>query len=209
MTTTTRHRTVRGRDAARCGVSGPLLADSDGDGVGIRCMSDRLDHLTHSGSTARGSIRATRRPARTWVHVADYVDIDPVRRLVARHAEPGPRPRSASADGPGAQPLLDGARVVRRGAGRATGLTGAGTFHLPDRTRRRYTASQQLAVRIRRTRLDPRRRHRPVVSAQLRRPPARLQLAQSGGRVLEKVLRFWPTVVSTESARRHTCYSAR
>ena len=60
----------------------------------------------------------------------------------------------------------------------------------------RRTAAEQLAVPLRRLRLDPhhrpRRDPRPVVPAPLRLHPARLQLGQPRGpREFERILRFW------------------
>ena len=118
--------------------------------------------------------------------VADYRDIDPrfgtladADALIASAHDLGLKvlidlvPNHSSSEHPWFRP-----RPRRR-----TGQPRAGPLHLPGRPRReRRAAAEQLAVGLRRPRLEPghrgRRLPRPVVPPPLRHHPARLRLAQ-------------------------------
>ena len=113
----------------------------------------------------------------------------PAVRLARRRRHDGghrPRPGPEGARRPRAQPHEQRARLVPGRAGGRPRQPGARALHLPRRPRpERRGAAQQLALGLRRPRLDPghrgRRHARPVVPAHLRRHPARPELGAPRG----------------------------
>ena len=138
-----------------------------------------VDHAVLHLAAERPRLRRRRLPRR-----------GPAVRLARRlrlHAGEGARPRPARDRGPGPQPHLQRAPVVPRGAGRRAGLPRPGPLRLPRRRRaRRQPPAEQLAVDLRRPRVDPRpgprRRARPVVPAHVRPDPAGPELVERRGR---------------------------
>ena len=127
-----------------------------------------VDHAVLPLADGRPRLRR-RRPARRRAGVRRP-------RRVRRPARRRPRARHPGHHRPGAQPQLARPRVVPGGAGRGARLAGAGAVPVPRRARRRRRrAAEQLALGLRRPRVDPGAR-RPVVPAHLRAGAARPEL---------------------------------
>ena len=152
---------------------------SPASAAGCRYLADlgvrrALDHAVLSLADGRPRLRR-RRSARRRAGVRRP-------RRVRRAARRRPRARHPGDHRPGAQPQLAPARVVPGGAGRRPRIAGAGALRVPRRPRsRRQRAAQQLAVGLRRARLDP-GAGRPVVPAPVRAGAAGPGLHQPRGR---------------------------
>ena len=154
------------------------FADSDGDGIGdLRGIIGRLDHLRDLGVDVLWLSPVYRSPqADNGYDISDYQDIDPTFGTLARPrraAGRAARARHEAGDGPGRQPHLRRAPVVRRVAL----LAGQPEARLVRLARR----AQQLGLVLLRPGLDVRRGVRAALPPPLRPQAARPQLGEPGG----------------------------
>ncbi len=147
------------RDAVIYQVYIRSFADGDGDGLGdIAGLRSRLGYLADLGVDALWINPWYPSPmADAGYDVADYRAVEPRfgsledAEALLREAHEA---RAAGAARHRAQPHLGPARLVRRGAGGRTGLTGPGPLRVPARPGRRgRPAAERVAERLRRLRL--------------------------------------------------------
>ena len=162
------------------------FADANGDGIGDLAGHHEPHPVPRRARRRRGLALAV-------------LPVGPRRRRVRRRRLPRRRPearhpRRLRRDDRGAarrrhpphrrhraEPLVEPARVVPRGAGVAARVGRARPLHLPRRRgARRHRAAERLAVDVRRLRLGARGR-RPVLPAPVRPRAARLQLGEPRG----------------------------
>ena len=170
------------------------FADSDGDGIGdLRGILARLDHLEWLGVDGIWLNPTMPSPNDDWGYdVADYTAVHPdlgtledLDALVAAAGRAGSACCSTWSPTTPRPPRLvrRRARRPRRAAPRLLRMGRPGPGRRP---------AEQLALELRRRRLDARRAERPVLPAQLPAEPARPQLVERRGpRRLRRVLRFW------------------